>query len=159
MKKSTKIFTLLLSLALVFCFTACNVSDITSSDASSTTSTQTVNTVQKVGVWEDAVYLSDATVGEGEKTLTLRISAENQIITLKVLTNAETVGDALLNEGIIDGEKSQYGLYIKKVNGITADYDVNKAYWAFYTDGNYASAGVDQTKIDEKVTYKLEYTK
>ncbi|MBQ2119193.1 MAG: DUF4430 domain-containing protein, partial [Clostridia bacterium] len=54
---------------------------------------------------------------------------------------------------------SAYGLYVKKVNGITADYDTDKAYWAFYLNGEYASTGVDSTDIDENVKYSLVYTK
>ena len=60
---------------------------------------------------------------------------------------------------LITGDQGDYGLYIKSVNGIRADYDKDKAYWAFYEDGEYAIAGVDSTKIDEDVRYKLEYTK
>ena len=168
MKITKKLLALLLSLALLFCFAACGEKEDASSETNSATSTVStgsdesspeVNTVEKKGVWVDATYLSDTTLGEGAKTVKVEISAEKQVITLTVKTNAATVGEALLNVGVVEGEDSQYGLFIKKVNGITADYDVNKAYWAFYVNGAYASAGVDQTEIDEKVTYKLEYTK
>ena len=60
---------------------------------------------------------------------------------------------------LIEGDEGPYGLYIKKVNGITADYDVDKSYWGFYINGEYATTGVDTTKITEGATYKLEYTK
>ena len=46
---------------------------------------------------------------------------------------------------IISGEESDYGLYIKEVIGITADYDTDGTYWAFYIDGQYAATGVDMT--------------
>ncbi len=114
---------------------------------------------EKIGVWESATYLSDTELGKGEKTIKVEVSAEEQVITFTVKTNAETVGAALLENGIIEGESSQYGLYIKKVNGIVADFDADKAYWAFYVDGQYASSGVDTTETQEGVTYKLEYTK
>lgn len=148
---------------MLLCFAACgegnNSTDSAASTTSATGSETEENTVEKTGVWADAVLLKDTTVGKGDKTIKVEISAEKQVITLTVKTNAETVGAALLENEIIEGEDSEFGLYVKKVNGITADFDVNKAYWAFYIDGGYASSGVDTTTIDEDVTYKLEYTK
>ena len=81
------------------------------------------------------------------------------LLLFTVNTDKETVGEALLEHELIAGEDGQYGLYIKTVNGITADYDVDQSYWAFYADGEYAMAGVDMTEIDEDVTYQLAYTK
>ncbi len=117
------------------------------------------NSVEKNGVWEDAVYRKDAEVGTGANTVVLEVKAEEQSVTLTVKTDADTVGAALLEHGIIEGEAGQYGLYVKKVNGMTADYDVDQSYWAFYVDGEYAMTGVDSTKITEGATYQLVYTK
>ncbi len=159
-----KSFVLLLAFLLVTVFAACNNAvdgggNGTSSASSVLGAADGTGTVEKVGVWENAVYLSDTELGDGEKTLKVEISAEGQSITLTVKTDAETVGAALLQNNVVEGEESQYGLYVKKVNGITADYDENKAYWAFYVDGKYATSGIDTTEISEGVTYKLEYTK
>lgn len=76
----------------------------------------------------------------------------------EINTDKETVGDALLELNLIEGDEGDYGLYVKKVNGITADYDKDKTYWAFYIDGEYASSGVDKTKIQEgkKYSFKVE---
>ena len=57
------------------------------------------------------------------------------ISTLEIHTDQETVGAALLELGLIAGEESEYGLFIKTVNGLTADYDTDGVYWAFYIDG------------------------
>ena len=84
---------------------------------------------------------------------------QEKTITFSVKTDKSTVGEALLDCGLIEGEAGAYGLYIKKVNGVTADYDIDQSYWAFYENGAYAMAGVDMTEIDESVTYKLAYTK
>ena len=75
-----------------------------------------------------------------------------------VCTDKTTVGDALLEVGLIEGEDSAYGLFVKKVDGIVADYDIDKTYWAFYVDGQYASSGVDTTEIvtTNKYSFKVE---
>ena len=117
------------------------------------------NSVDKTGLWEKATYNKDTQLGEGTKTVIVQVKAEEQIVTFTVKTDKDTVGAALLENKLIEGEESEYGLYIKVVNGITADYDKDKSYWAFYVDGEYATSGVDTTKITEGVTYQLAYTK
>ncbi len=117
------------------------------------------NTAQKTGVWENATYGEDTQFGEGSKTVVVEVKAEEKVVTFTIKTDKDTVGAALLEHNLIAGEESQYGLYIKSVNGITADYDVDKHYWAFYVNGEYATAGVDSTQITEGVTYQLVYAK
>ncbi len=115
--------------------------------------------VEKTGLWENAVYLENQTFGEGKNTVTVEVKAEEQSVTFTVKTDEETVGAALLEHKLIDGDNSEYGLYVKKVNGIVADYDVDQSYWAFYINGEYATSGVDSTPITEGDTYQLVYTK
>ena len=76
----------------------------------------------------------------------------------EIHTDAETVGEALLALELIEGEVGDYGLYIKSVNGITADWDTEQAYWAFYVNGEYAQTGVDTTPVMEGAAYELVKT-
>ena len=117
------------------------------------------DTVEKTGVWENATYRKDTELGSGAKTVVVEVKAEDQQVTFTIKTDKDTVGAALLEHGLIAGEEGAYGLYIKQVNGITADYDVDQTYWSFYINGEYAMTGVDTTEITEGATYRLEYTK
>ena len=117
------------------------------------------DTVEKTGVWENATYRKDTEFGNGAKTVVVEVKAEDQLVTFTIKTDKDTVGAALLEHGLIAGEEGAYGLYIKQVNGITADYDVDQTYWSFYINGEYAMTGVDTTEITEGATYRLEYTK
>ncbi len=110
-------------------------------------------------VWSEATYQSDTTLGEGERSVTVTVTAEEKSVVFTVHTDKATVGEALLEHGLIEGETGAYGLYVKKVNGILADYDVNQRYWAFYIDGEYATTGVELTAIEEDVGYSLVYSK
>ena len=110
-------------------------------------------------LWENATYQNDITVGEGDITFDITIRAGDKSIVLTVSTNESILGTALLAENIISGDVGDYGLYIKKVNGISADYDIDKAYWAFYINGEYALSGVDSTEIVEGENYELVYTR
>ena len=104
-------------------------------------------------------YAADTELGEGSKTAVVEVKNEEQIITFTIHTDADTVGDALLENGLVEGEAGEYGLYIKSVNGIIADYDTDQTYWAFYIDGEYATSGVDTTPVTEGAVYRLERTK
>lgn len=110
-------------------------------------------------LWKNAMYVSDVELGEGATTLTVQVKAEDHQITFTIHTDKTTVGEAMQEHNLLEGEKSQYGLFVKKVNGILADYDVDQYYWAFYANGEYAMTGVDTTNIEEGVTYSLERTK
>lgn len=116
-------------------------------------------TVDKTGLWENATYLKDTEFGKGAKTVTVEVAAEEQTVTFTIHTDKDTVGAALLEHGLIDGEQGAYGLYVKVVNGMTADYDIDQSYWAFYVNGEYGMTGVDMTEIDENAVYQLAYTK
>lgn len=111
--------------------------------------------VEKTGAWESATYLSDKTFGSGAKTLTVEVSAEDQTVTFTIKTDKTTVGEAMMEHNLLEGEEAQYGLYVKRVNGIEADFDKDQTYWALYIDGEYAMTGVDSTEIKEGAVYRL----
>lgn len=93
-------------------------------------------------------------IGQGEKIFFfIAEDKEGKETKWEVHSDEDTVGKALIAEGIIEGEDGPYGLYVKIVNGITLDYDKDGLYWAFYENGEYALTGVDQTKITEGHTY------
>lgn len=140
MKRFTKITTLVLAFIFILSLAAC------SSRPDSP-------------VWETAQYTSDTTLGNGSKTLEIEVKADDYLIKFTIKTDKTTVGDALLEHKLIDGEQGAYGMYVKQVNGITADYDADKSYWAFYINDEYAMTGVDATDIKEGDKYKLEYVK
>lgn len=109
----------------------------------------------------DTVTVSDgAVLGEGAMEFPLEIvDAEGKSINVTVKTDKTVVGEALLDVKLIAGDVEQYGLYIKCVNGVVADYDANGTYWAFYVDGEYAMSGVDTTDIVEGARYSLRVEK
>ena len=74
-------------------------------------------------------------------------------------SSAASVGEVLVAEGLIEGHETEYGLYIDTVNGITADWDKDQTYWAFYINGEYSTTGIDSTEIAADTTYGLTLTK
>ena len=143
MKKQilTSALLLLLSLVMIFSFVAC------------------AKKVPAEGIWESATYRADKTFGKGDKTITVKVEAEDQSVTFTIKSNAATVGAALQENDLIAGEETQYGLYVKTVNGMLADYNVDQTYWAFYKDGVYMMTGVDATPLVDGDAYELVRTK
>lgn len=110
-------------------------------------------------IWETAMYTEDTELGNGSKTIQVEVQAEDKAVTFTVNTDKKTVGEALAEHELISGENGAYGLYVKVVNGITADYDVNKSYWSFSKNGEYMQTGVDKTDLTDGGHYELIYTK
>lgn len=106
-----------------------------------------------------ASYNEDTELGNGAKTLLVEIVDEEKAVLFTIHTDAENVGDALLEHKLISGENSQYGMYIKYANGIRADYNKDGAYWAFYKDGEYLNSGVEVTEFEDGDKYEIIYTK
>ena len=103
---------------------------------------------------------SENELGQGAVTFTFAVTDKaGNCETFVIHTDKPTVGEALMEHGLIAGEEGAYGLYVKTVNGITADYDVDKTYWAFYVNGEYASAGVEKTAVQNGVTYAFKVQK
>ena len=99
-------------------------------------------------------------VGSGEKSFYLSVSdAEKNETRFIVHTDKEIVGDALLELSLIAGDESAFGLYVKTVNGITADYDVDGTYWAFYVEDALSMVGVDAVKIEDGAHYSFKVEK
>lgn len=97
-----------------------------------------------------------ATIGDGAVSFSLEVvDEEAKSVKATIKTDASTVGEALLDLGIIDGEDSEYGLFVTTVNGKTLDYEKDGKYWAFYINDEYAATGVDTTEVAEGTSYKF----
>ena len=138
-----KLLSLLMVLVMVFTLAACGTPS-----APETTAPATEAPVETTAAPETAGVSFTVVVTDLDGTET----------TFQYTSDAATVGEALLAEGLIAGDESDYGLYVTTVNGITADWDTEKAYWAFYIDGEYAQTGVDTTEIVAGTTYELVKT-
>ena len=86
----------------------------------------------------------------------ITVDLEGTETTHKIKTDAATVGEALLAEGLLAGEQGDYGLYIKSVNGIPLDWEKDGKYWAVYVNGEYAMSGVDTINVEEGAVYTFK---
>ena len=110
-------------------------------------------------LWVDALYTEDTTLGTGAKTLLVEVIAGETTVTFTLKTDKQTVGDALMEHYLLAGEEGAYGLYVKRVNGILADYDIDQSYWGFYKNGEMMLVGVDGQTFASGDHYELKYEK
>ncbi len=164
MKRNKKlrsfILCMVLMVAMALATTGCN--DKPSSNA--VTTEGTITAPQEDNAQHEEVQQSDAkhsnVLGEGNTVFPFSVvDKDGSETTFEIHTDKETVGEALLEVGLIAGDNSEYGLYVKTVNGITVDYDTDGMYWAFYVNGEYAMSGVDTTPITEGESYSFRVEK
>ena len=130
-----------------------------SDNASNSKKTQSTSETSKDA--GEAASATEVTVlGEGSKTFDFAVVDLDGVETrFEIHTDEETVGAALIALNLIEGDEGPYGLYVKSVNGIQADYDKDKVYWAFYVNDEYGTSGVDLTEIVETDIYSFRMAK
>ena len=77
---------------------------------------------------------------------------------LGIATEAEYLADVLLEQELATGTISEeYGLTIESVDGETADWTADSAYWALYIGDEYATTSASGIVLEDGGVYKLIY--
>lgn len=111
-----------------------------------------------VGVW---FAFGRQTGVAGEKNLAITVVyADETSEEFKFATNAEFLRGALEEQNLVAGDESNMGLWVKTVNGVTADESVEQ-WWCFTKGGAEVMTGVDSTPIADgdafEITLKTGY--
>lgn len=94
----------------------------------------------------------------GEKQIGLTVVfADGAQQQYDIQTDAAYLGEALEQEGLIEGEQAQYGLYITTVCGVTAD-ESKEEWWCLTQNGGALSTGADSTPISDDDQFELTLT-
>jgi len=157
--KFRKILSPVLALVMMMSLVACSENPSSQPDSAGDNSTVTAN-IATAALWADATYPEDTVLEtEGKNTVSVVIVAGDRTVTVQAKTDKETFGEMLRETGIATGDEGDYGLYIKVVNGISAVYETDGAFWSFCdADGNSMNYGVDGAQLTGTDTYQLVYT-
>ena len=95
-------------------------------------------------------------IGKGAKTFTMTVTdADQKEYELTIHTDKTTVGEALSEYALADISDG----FLTAILGMEASWEKDKAYWAFYINGDFAMTGVNDTDIEDGGKYALVYTK
>ena len=90
-----------------------------------------------------------------KKHITIKvIDSESKETTFETDTNSEMLRGVLDELKLVEGEESQYGLFIQSVNGITANTE-NEEWWCITKGGEVVTTGVDSTPVADGDTFEL----
>lgn len=99
---------------------------------------------------------------EGGKSITIEVVDNNADSTVYDLhTDAEYLRQAMEEtKGLeFSGTESEYGLMVETVNGVTADWNTDRSYWAFYVNGEYCNYGIDTQPVADGDAFQIVYNK
>lgn len=146
--------------ALALCTVGCQDSGEKENPQNSGNTATTATDAAEATTKTDANASGTNVKGEGNTVFYFEVvDGDGNTERFEIHTDKTLVGDALMDLGLISGEDGDYGLYVKTVNGITADYETNGTYWAFYVNGEYGMTGVDMTEITPGAMYAFKVSK
>lgn len=108
-------------------------------------------------LWERAQYTEDCEVGSGAHTALITVTIDGKSVLITVKSDKDNLAEMLVETGLAEGDESEYGLYIKRVNGVLADYDVDQAYWSLLQNGVPTAVGASSITITDGDAYELMY--
>ena len=93
-------------------------------------------------------------VSAGDKHIVFEVThSDGSTKSVDIDTDAETLGDALMEQKLIDAEDGPYGLWVTAVDGEVAQ-ESEREYWAFSKDGEMLNTGVSDTYIADGEHYE-----
>ena len=138
-----------------------NMSETTTKKTSKQAILAGIIAVALIAAFAIIYYFASPKPSQGAKALTIEVVNDKvETTTYEVHTDAEYLRQAMEEtEGLtFEGTESEYGLMVETVNGVTADYNKDGAYWAFYVDGEYCNYGIDTQPVNDGETYSIVYT-
>ena len=106
------------------------------------------------------VYFSSQKEAEaGTKNVTIVIvHKDGTQKELQFTTDQENLAALLQEKELVTGyESKEYGFTIESVDGVTADWNVDGAYWALYEGEEYATTSAAGILLTDGGVYKLVY--
>lgn len=107
---------------------------------------------------EDSSAAEDAGDDVQTKEITFQVvHGDGSTKDFTISTTASNLREALEGEGLIAGDESSYGLFVKTVDGETVD-DANQEWWCLTKGGEMWNYGVDDTEISDGDAFEFTFT-
>lgn len=107
------------------------------------------------GLWQS----SRPETAAGEKNVTVEVvHSDGSRAEFQYRTEREYLGELLQAEGLIQGEDSEFGLFVKTVDGESVDFDRDQSWWKLTCNGTDAETGADSVVLRDGDVYEWTYT-
>lgn len=95
---------------------------------------------------------------KGDKDITVTVVYKDKTEkTHEISTDAENLGDALLEKGLVTEEEHKTGFYVT-IDGVRADYTLDKAWWCFTKGGEMTTVGANDLPITDGDSFEITHT-
>lgn len=135
-------------------------SAISSTNESSVVSSSETSSADETGagLWSGAKYTEDTEIGAGAHSVLITVTIDGKSVVITVKSDKDNLAEMLVEAGLVEGDESEYGLYIKRVNGVLADYDVDQSFWNLLQNGTPTAVGASSITVTDGDAYELAYT-
>lgn len=110
-----------------------------------------------IGILLTVYFVNKPATTSGSKAITVEVVTSDDTKTFNYTTDSEYLADVLLDEQLVSGSESEYGLFITTVNGITAN-DANQEWWCITKDGQMLETGASDTPINDGDKFEITLT-
>ncbi len=95
---------------------------------------------------------------KGEKDINVTIVYEDKSEKkFEISTDAENLGQALFEKGLVTEEEYKAGYY-QHIDGVRADYTLDKAWWCVTKGGEMTTAGANDLPIADGDSFEITHT-
>lgn len=100
------------------------------------------------------------TQGDGtEKTFEVEvIHTDGTKKSFSYTSDQEFLGDVLVEEGLIEGDEGEYGLFVTSVDGEASDFAKDGTWWMLSVNGTQAPVGVSEVPVEDGAVYTWSCT-
>lgn len=119
--------------------------------------------VALIAVFIAAFFIFRAKPVTGEKEITIEVIDDKAAsVVYEVDTDAEFLLGAMEDaeeEGLtFSGTEGDYGLMVEVVNGVSAVFDKDGAFWGFNVNGDFCQYGVSEQPVNNGDAFQIVYT-
>ncbi len=111
-----------------------------------------------IGVFAAVLILNRPETNEGDKQILVTVVYEDKTEKeFEIDTDAEFLGQALLEEELVTKEEYEAGFYIV-IDGVRADYTLDGAWWCVTKGGEMTSVGMNELAIADGDEFEITHT-
>lgn len=145
---------LLAALTFILAFAGCSDNEDTKAGNETTKNSVAENNSAEEFTFPDGITIFGADTGK-HAFIFKAMHKDGTEKTYGVRTDKETIGDALVEAGLLGGREESTGYVVYTIDGVKHDHNTEGFYWVLYINGELAEVDVMKTVIEDGATYEF----